>query len=362
MKDISLYIHIPFCEKKCVYCAFNSFCAKDDVKEKYISLLCDEIKRRKLPRIVKTIYFGGGTPSTLSPAQFKRIYDCIYDNFDVYDNAEFTVECNPNSITEEFLKCYKSCRVNRLSIGVQSLSNKSLKKIGRLHDKQTALDKIKLARKYFDNISCDLIVGLEGEDGKALTGYAKQLLTLGIKHISCYFLEVYQNTPLFKMIEDKKYTPLTDEEQVSAFEKLSNYLIDAGMERYEISNFAYPQYESKHNTNYWKRGEYLGFGISAHSFIGGVRTENAASLDDYEKGITTSEKLTVKEEDEEKIMLGLRCNLGVNLNELKFDLKENPYYKDYIKQGILTEKEGLVKLNPMFYQISNTIISNLFEK
>ncbi len=362
MKDISLYIHIPFCEKKCAYCAFNSFCAKDDVKEKYISLLCDEIKRRKLPRIVKTIYFGGGTPSTLFPAQFKRIYDCIYDNFDVYDNAEFTVECNPNSITEELLKCYKSCRVNRLSIGVQSLSNKSLKKIGRLHDKQTALDKIKLARKYFDNISCDLIVGLEGEDGKALTGYAKQLLTLGIKHISCYFLEVYQNTPLFKMIEEKKYKPLTDEEQISAFEKLSNYLIDAGMERYEISNFAYPEYESKHNTNYWKRGEYLGFGISAHSFIDGVRTENAATLDDYKMGITTSEKLTVKEEDEEKIMLGLRCNLGVNLKELKVDLKENPYYKDYIKQGILTEKEGLVKLNPMFYQISNTIISNLFEK
>lgn len=358
--DISLYIHIPFCERKCNYCAFNSFCGNEDQIEKYISLLCEEIVARKVDKPVKTIYFGGGTPSLLSEKQFEKIVKTLYKNFNIYDNAEFTVEANPNSITEEKLKAWKNLRVNRLSIGVQSLSDKSLQKIGRLHDKKMAIEKIRLARKLFDNVSCDLIVGLENETGKDLCKYAMQMLDLGVKHISCYLLEIYDDTALHSMIESKKYKPLSDEETIEAFNKLSTYLQDKGMERYEISNFAFEGYESQHNLNYWARGEYLGFGLSAHSFVNGKRIENASTVNDYEKKKTTIETLTEKEENEEKIMLGLRCFLGVDLKSLRgYDLTLNPYFKDYVQQGIIKQEGDIVTLNPLFYHLSNAIISNL---
>ena len=174
-REISIYVHIPFCEKKCAYCAFNSFCADEETKNKYINLLCNEISCRSADfnsssnkAVVRTIYIGGGTPSILNEEQISKVINTIYNSFDVYDNAEFTIEANPNSITEEKLKCWKSLRVNRLSVGVQSLNDKSLAKIGRLHTKKDALEKIKLARKFFDNVSADLIVGLENESGKLL--------------------------------------------------------------------------------------------------------------------------------------------------------------------------------------------------
>ncbi len=363
MKDISIYVHIPFCQNKCTYCAFNSFCAKENEIDEYIDLLCNEIKERKTNKIVKTIYIGGGTPSILSAVQFEKIVKAVYDNFDVYEDAEFTVEANPNTITEELLQTWKSLRVNRLSIGIQSLSDRSLKRIGRLHDKKSALEKIKLARKYFDNVSADLIVGLEGEDGKDLSVYAKQLLELGIKHISCYLLEIYENTKLNEMINSGKYKPLSDDETVQAFNKLSNFLQDNGLRQYEISNFAYEGYESKHNLNYWARGEYLGFGLSAHSFENGKRIQNAETIEEYKNKQKTTEILTEKEEIEEIIMLGLRCFLGVDLVDLKnkgCNLLQNSYLKQYIQEGILKIENDRLYLNPLFYHISNTIISNLF--
>ncbi|MDE6583391.1 MAG: radical SAM family heme chaperone HemW [Clostridia bacterium] len=361
-KELSIYVHIPFCERKCNYCAFVSYCVGEKEKDEYIDDLCKEIAKRKCDGVVKTIYIGGGTPSILTSKQIEKVVGAIYDTFDVYDNAEFTIEANPNSITEELLATWKKLRVNRLSIGVQSLKDKSLQKIGRIHTKVEALEKIKMARKCFDNVSADLIVGLENEDGKDLCRYAGQLLDLGVKHISCYLLEVYENTKLFKDVEEKKYKLPNDEQTISAFNKLANYLQDKGMERYEISNFAYPSYESKHNLNYWARGEYLGFGVSAHSFDGKGRTANADNFSDYKAGKTFKEEITPKEEIEEIIMLGFRCKLGVDkkkLQTLGYDITENAYYSDYLKQGILTEKENKIFLNPVFYHISNGIIANL---
>ena len=364
MEELSLYVHIPFCERKCTYCAFNSFCANDEGIEAYLNQLCDEIKRRKVDRPIKTIYIGGGTPSILTEAQIEKVAITIFDNFNIYEDAEFTIEANPNSITENKLKKWKELRINRVSVGVQSLNDKSLRKIGRLHDKKMALEKIKLVRKYFDNVSADLIVGLEKEMGKDLCRYAKELLELGVKHVSCYLLEVYENTRLGKMVENGEYTPLGDDETIDSFNKLSNYLQDKGMIRYEISNFAYEGYKSKHNLNYWTRGEYLGFGLSAHSFFEGVRTQNAETIDLYNANVTITEQISNKEEIEEMIMLGLRCCKGVDLEKLKAkgcDLANNYYYQDYLKQGVLRVESGKVYLNPVFYHISNTIISNLFE-
>lgn len=362
MSETSIYIHIPFCQQKCSYCAFASFCAKSEDIEKYVDFLCSEIEKKKTNDVVKTIYIGGGTPSILTESQIEKIVKAIYDNFDVYDNAEFTIEANPNSLTENLLKKWKSLRVNRISIGVQSLNDKSLKKIGRLHNKKEALEKIKLARHYFDNVSADLIVGLENEDGKALCRYARELLALGVKHVSCYLLEVYENTKLYQMVKTGSYKPLDDDQTIDAFEKLSNYLVDNGMERYEISNFGYEGYEGKHNLNYWSSGKYLGFGLGAYSFDGEKRYNNPTHFADYYAGKVEIETLSQKEQIEEVIMLGLRCKLGVDLDQIKkmgYDLQRNEYYKKYIIDGILTQKDEKLFLNPVFYHISNTIISNL---
>lgn len=362
MKELSIYIHIPFCEQKCNYCAFASFCASQQTIEEYIDVLCGEIARRKDSRPVRTIYIGGGTPSLLSARQIEKIVNCLYENFNIYEDAEFTIEANPNSISEEKLLMWKKLRVNRLSVGVQSLNDKSLEKIGRLHNRKMAIEKIKLARKYFANVSADLIVGLEGETGKDLTRHASELLALGVKHISCYLLEVYKKTRLFSLIEQKKYKPLTDDETIEAFNKLSNYLVDKGMERYEISNFAFKGFESKHNLNYWARGDYLGFGLGAHSFEGNRRYFNALTLDEYKLGIVEEENLSNKEVVEEIVMLGLRCRLGVDTKLLLqhgYDICQNEYFQDYLTQGIITESDGVIRLNPIYYHISNSIITNL---
>ncbi len=403
-QDLSIYIHIPFCERKCAYCVFNSFCAGEEERERYVDLLCKEMAARKTDRPISTIYIGGGTPSVLSEGQIEKIVKAIYANFNVQKFAEFTIEANPNSITQQRLEKWRGLKINRLSIGVQSLKDSSLHKIGRLHSRRMALEKVALAKKFFNNVSCDLIVGLEGESGKVLCKHAKELLELGVRHISCYLLEVYQNTPLFSMIAKKKYAPLSDDEMVAAFHKLALFLQDEGMQRYEISNFAAEGFESKHNLNYWKRGEYLGFGIGAHSFLDGRRSENAGTLPDYEnivqkcefsscdgeqvpessldfaqddkrwhgikKPEAQSEKnnwifekfetLSQSEENEEKIMLGLRCSLGVDISELQgYDLTKNPYFEEYISQGILRQNGNIVTLNPLFWHLSNTIISNL---
>lgn len=362
MKGLSIYVHIPFCERKCNYCAFASFCANENQIEDYINQLCCEIESKKCDRLVKTIYIGGGTPSILNEQQIERVVKTIFKNFNVDKSAEFTIEANPNSISENLVKKWKELRVNRVSIGVQSLKDKSLKKIGRLHDKKTAIEKIKLVRHYFDNVSADLIVGLENETGKDLCAYAKQLLNLGIKHISCYLLEVYENTKIYQMIMQGQYRPLDEDETISSFNKLANYLVDCGMERYEISNFAFPNYESRHNLNYWSRGEYLGFGLGAHSFVDEKRFYNVSSFEGYKDNKVECEELSEKEQIEEIVMLGLRCNLGVNLERLKilgYNIEQNVYFKDYIKQGILIEKEDKIFLNTAFYHLSNTIISNL---
>ncbi len=362
MQEISLYIHIPFCERKCNYCAFVSYCVSKEKIDEYVEYLCREIEKRKTDKVVKSIYFGGGTPSLLNGEQFEKIVKAIYDNFDVYDNAEFTIEANPNSITEEILKKWKILRVNRISVGVQSLSDKSLKKIGRLHNKKMALEKIKLARHYFDNVSADLIVGLEDETGKDLRMYARELIALGVKHISCYLLEIYENAPIYKMIQNGQYRPLDDDQTIDSFEKLSRGLVDMGLERYEISNFAYPGYESKHNLNYWQRGDYLGFGVASHSLVDGKRLENPDTFEEYYAGKTKEIVLDKKDEIEEIIMLGLRCKIGVEiakLEKLGYDITQNEYYKDYVLQGIITTDEQKLYLNPVFYHVSNTIISNL---
>lgn len=360
---ISIYIHIPFCESKCIYCAFTSFCASKEDKERYVEFLLKEIEKRKVKNPIQSIYIGGGTPSVLTTRQIEKILNCVKVNYKILDNAEVTIEVNPNSIDEEKLKDYKNMGINRLSVGVQSLNNNSLKKIGRLHSKKQALHALKLARKYFDNISADLILGLQGEKFKKVKRHVKTLIKNKINHISCYMLEV--QTPNFSnLIAQKKYLPLDDDTVAKVYEKLVKFLRKKGYTQYEISNFAKDGKLSQHNLNYWKVGQYLGFGVSAHSYYNNIRFYNSDNFEQYYAGDVSQETQTSKTLAEEIIMLGLRCCLGVdlkNLQKLGYDVSKNAYFEDYVHKQILYIKDGKMFLNPKFYAVSNIIISNLID-
>ncbi len=366
MKDLSIYIHIPFCERKCNYCAFVSYCLSEEKQNEYIDNLICEIEnfakndKNIKERVVKTIYFGGGTPSLLSIQNFHKIFKVLNDNFKLSHNAEITIEVNPNSVDVEKLLEYKKFGINRVSVGVQSLSSRTLKQIGRLHDKKTALNSIKLISQYFDNISADLIIGLQGE--KNITKYAKKLIKLKVKHISCYMLEIHENTKMLNLVNEKKYKPLSDDMVVKAYTKLSKFLTKNGFLQYEISNFAQKGYESKHNLTYWTFKDYVGFGVSAHSYIDGVRYENASNLKDYYLGKRLSEPKSEKTEIEERIMLGLRCYEGVSIKKLKdlgYNILENENCKAFLQKGILRKENGKLFLEPSYYVVSDYIIEHL---
>ncbi len=372
MSKFGIYVHIPFCERKCNYCAFSSFVISEKERDKYIEFLTQEIKdfhnkyKSKDYREVDTIYFGGGTPSILSTNQFLKVVDAIKENFEIDKNYEFTVECNPNSLTEEKLKVYKNAGVNRLSIGVQSLDDEKLKFIGRIHDSKMAIEKINLAKRYFDNISCDILIGLKGMEEKKFINNLSSLVDLGVKHISAYMLQIEEGTPLQKMVEENKNLLPTDEKCIEVYEKTAKFLAKKGFERYEVSNFALNGYESRHNMKYWSGKQYIGFGLSAHSYLDKERSANASNFNDYytEKK-AFKEKLTDKELIEEHIMLGLRCKLGVNLNylnSLKYDIKKNINFKYFVEKGIIFQNGNdseKIYLNPDYYGINNYVITSL---
>lgn len=358
--SISIYIHIPFCERKCSYCAFVSFCLSKIDREKYIQALLEEIESFSTVKRVKTIYLGGGTPSLLTKEEIFSIFRKLREKFDIDENAEITIEVNPNSVEEEKLKAYKEVGVNRISVGVQSLSNKSLKSIGRLHTKKEAIEKLKLIGKYFDNISADLILGLSGE--KSVIKYAKNLIKLNIKHLSSYMLEVHENTKLYFEVRDKKYCPLDEIGVTKSYDKLVKFLKKHGFVQYEVSNFALKGYESKHNLNYWSYGEYVGFGVSSHSFLNGKRIANSITLQGYYKHERKEEKITKSMEIEERIMLGLRCYLGVDisiLQKLGYDIQKSESYRKFLKEGEIVEDDGKFYLLPKYYKFADYYILNL---
>ena len=270
------------------------------------------------------------------------------------------MEVNPNSVDEEKLGFYKRLGVNRLSMGIQSLNDKTLKKLGRLHTKKEALYKLQLATKFFDNISCDLILGLEKE--KNVVKYARKLIKFGIKHISCYILEVHENTPLYSLVKNKKYQPLNDEAVAKSYEKLRKFLEKQGFNQYEISNFSLLGFESKHNLAYWSYDDYVGFGLSSHSFLDGARYENSSNLKAYYEGKGQSETITNDKEIEERILLGLRCKNGVDLEKLKnlgYILEKNEFFMQFLEKNILKKVNNRIFLNPNYYAVSDFIIEHL---
>lgn len=359
-KEIGLYIHIPFCERKCIYCDFASFVCEN--RQAYFDKLIKDIKQVN-PATVKSIYLGGGTPSLVEVEYIEEIVTEIKKKFNIIEECEMTIECNPNSADFEKLKKYRELGFNRLSIGVQSLHDDMLRKIGRVHNSSQAIECVENAKKAgFFNISADLMLGLPDQKIEDLIQDAKRLVHLGITHISAYTLQVEEGTKLYEMVKDGLKLPPEDE-TAEMYNELAKYLEKFGFERYEISNFAKKGFESKHNINYWLRGEYVGFGLSAHSFMNGVRYFNSSLMSEYILGQGgQSEVLSKEDEVTEIIMLGLRCKFGFSLLELEklgINLKKREKFKQLLDKKILILRDHQVTLNPDFYEVSNEVICEL---
>ncbi len=319
---------------------------------------------------ITTVYIGGGTPSLLSVKQISMVVKALQSNFDLSDVEEFTIECNPESITEEKLLAYKNLGINRLSIGVQSLNDQVLASIGRIHNSKTAIDALELATKHFKNVSCDLIVGLPNSDIFDLTTDIG-ILAQYAKHISLYELSVEKDTKLDKMLESGEVEVPNDDDLQSMFEYAMEYLQRLGFERYEISNFAKDNAYSRHNMGYWTREEYLGFGLGAHSFFKKgeveVRTSNFKNLQRYVRVIDYAKKtnqsyfdiecdefcvLEALDAKNEEIMLGLRTTNGVKkeLIEDKITPIIRPFFVEKGENLALTNK-GMAVMNSIVCEL-----------
>lgn len=369
MKNFGIYIHIPFCASKCLYCSFISKPASILEQKKYVNFLCKEIKNKsKLfnKKICKTVYFGGGTPSLIDDNLILKILKTIKLNYNISKNAEITIECNPCTANIKKLSNYFKFGINRISFGIQSFCDKELKTIGRRHSSIQAKDAIVLAKDAgFKNVSCDLMIGLPYQTNQSLLSSAKKLINLGVNHISAYMLMLEENTPLFNMVKSGKLNILNDDECVDMYNSLYNLFKRNGYIRYEISNFALKSYKCKHNLNYWTMGEYLGFGVSAHSYYNGTRIANPDSFEDYynQKNIKT-EILTNQMKIEETIMLGLRTGTGVSikkLNSLGYDILsvKSKELKMLKSSKLIKIENDHIKITPKNFGVTNAIILKL---
>ena len=344
-----IYIHIPFCKQACHYCDFH-FSTSLKKKSELVSALQNELVLRKneLPNEpIKTIYFGGGTPSLLNLEELTAIFKTIYTEFTIAENPEITLEANPDDLSEEKINDLANSKINRLSIGVQSFFEEDLKLMNRAHNAEEALNSIKLARSKFDNISVDLIYGIPGMSNERWQKNIQILLDLDIPHISSYSLTVEPNTALQKFIEKGKIKPVDDAAAAQHFETLRTVLKNAGFEHYEFSNYGKPGYFSQNNTAYWLGKPYLGIGPSAHSYDGNSRKWNIANNTLYIKAIERSElpleveELSITDRYNEYIMTRLRTYFGVDLVEV--ESKFGKEYLEYLKEQsvVLFEKELL---------------------
>ena len=373
--DIGIYIHIPFCLQKCFYCDFNSYANKQELVEKYTFALCNEILKNAeiLSQYkISTIYMGGGTPSYIDSKYIKQILDTLFLFVDKEYLKEVTIEVNPNSVTEEKLKVYKDSGVNRLSIGLQTNHNDILKKIGRAHKIEEFEKALDIANKVgFNNISADLIYPLPDLDLNRFNETLDYILNLkdkNIKHISIYNLEIHENTKL-KFLLDEGYVTLVDEdEEYEMYTALNKRFKDAGYNRYEISNYSIPGYESNHNLRYWNQSLYLGFGAGASSFFGGSRYRNENSIEKYisylDKGISIiaeKEDLDLLSLMKEYVMLALRKIEGLDVTNFKSKYKKDVYelfseeLNSLINDGLLEKEGNYIHLTQRGLEVANLV-------
>ena len=365
-----LYIHIPFCLKKCTYCDFYSVSDSKFIIGPYMTALCKELEMRKeYTAKLGGIYIGGGTPSILKEKDIATIMDKIRSTCRISAAAEITSEANPGTLTESGIKGMLNAGINRISIGVQSLSDKELSLLGRMHDAAEAIAAVTTARKGgFGNISLDLIYGIPGQDLISWKRTLEKIVSLHPEHISAYELTPEKNTVLYEQLE-KGRLHLPDEDEVAEmYFTAIDILTEAGYKHYEISNFALPNLQCRHNLNYWDRGEYLGIGAGAHSFLNGRRISNICDVRQYihdvELGalpIAEETLLTRREEIEETLFLGLRKTDGFDIELIPADITEHlkEALDDLSQQGLLDLSGGHIKLTRKGLIICNSVIVRL---
>lgn len=356
MEELGIYIHIPFCKQKCFYCDFCSFANKNEMQEKYVETVINEIKNitHKEKYTVTTIYLGGGTPSILNPEYIKNILQEIKSSFKILDDAEITIEINPGTVNEEKLKRYKEYGINRLSIGLQSANDKILKNIGRIHDYKQFEETFFFARKCgFKNINVDLMIGLPTQAIEDVKQTLEKIIQKNPEHISVYSLIIEEGTTIEKLINENKLQLPDEETERIMYWTVVNELKENGYNQYEISNFSKKTYESKHNTNCWKQKQYIGLGTSAHSYLNKKRYSNTNNIEEYIKNIqesNISKNITIHEEQTEEstmneyMLLGLRMIQGININEFKQKFKIDPTikYKEILEK---LQKENLIQIS-----------------
>ena len=367
IKELGIYVHIPFCKQKCYYCDFISYANSDKKVEEYIEALKKEIKEEskninKEEYIINTIYIGGGTPSFINEKYISEIVYEIKENYNVKKEAEITIEVNPGTVNEEKLKEYKNAGINRLSIGLQSTKNELLKEIGRIHTYEEFLNCYNLARKVeFENINVDLMLGLPNQTLEDIEGTLKEVINLEPQHISFYSLIVEENTPIEKMLEQGKITLPNEELERKMYWNAKKILEENNYIHYEISNFAKKGYESKHNLNCWNQKQYLGFGVAAHSYFENKRYCNTNCIEEYCKNIndeninknrTICEIQTEEEKKKEYMLLGLRKIEGIDIQEFKNIFIENPIYK-FHKELEKLVNEDLVEIDLNQIKLTN---------
>ena len=361
-----VYVHVPFCQRKCPYCAFYSVCGGEDKKALYLSSLMRELDRAPSGIPADTLYFGGGTPALLGAERLSEIIDKFDKHFS-FTSPEITVECNPNSITADDLHILRSAGVNRLSVGVQSLDDGELRFLGRLHNaSQAELTILNALSAGFENISADLMIGIKGQSGKSLSDSVLRLSELGVRHISVYMIKVEQGTAFDSTSVRARLTD--DDETAELYLSVVSACKENGFDHYEISNFARPGFESRHNLKYWRCEEYLGFGPSAHSYFGGVRYRNADTLEEYSALPDHGRAVTDPSPDkaEEYIMLGLRLKEGISLDKavsLGFDpdrrIKALAYADRLSRSGLCLTEDDRISLTAKGMLVSNSIITDL---
>ncbi|MBO5865537.1 MAG: radical SAM family heme chaperone HemW [Bacteroidaceae bacterium] len=369
-----IYIHIPFCKQRCSYCAFYSTTLYN-IRDKYVDALCKELIARKEyagNKTIETIYFGGGTPSTLTMEQLQRICDTIYATYAVLKTAEITIECNPDDLTPEFLEQLKLLPFNRISMGIQSFNDTQLKHLGRRHDADKARQAVRNAREAgYGNISIDLIFALPGSTIEEWEQDLESAIALQPNHISAYNLTYEEGTPMHRALERGEFAEVSEEENVEQFQMLITRLKKAGYIHYEISNFAQPGYKSHHNSSYWNDTPYIGCGAAAHSYNGTSRQWNIADIQQYIQGIESRcpsfeiEHLTDEERYNDTILTRLRTAQGIPLDFMneKFNKKLNTHLRraaeKEIALGNLKEENGHLALTEKGIFISDAVIREL---
>ena len=369
---LGLYIHIPFCVKKCKYCDFNSFKLNLGEKKKYLNYLGKEMelyKNELSERSIDSIFIGGGTPSILNEEEIKILFNKIKNNFKVKVDAEITMECNPGTLTLNKLKAMKESGVNRLSIGLQAVQNNHLKYIGRIHTFEEFEKNYRDALAVgFKNINIDLMYALPNQSKEDWKESLEKVVKLNPTHISAYSLILEENTELFDMYERKEFKLLDEDTDMEMYEYTINYLEAHGYNQYEISNYAKKGYECKHNILYWKCEDYVGLGVSSSGLLNETRYNNLCELDKYEeiilsgkKPIEWEEKLSIKDKIEESIFLGLRMNEGIKFKDFqeKYNFNFLEEYKNEIekltKLQLIYISDKELRLTQKGREISNSV-------